>query len=157
MITPAVLATRVQPDPDTVLAICQCIYACQSPMSIAGINQMVCRNLADLNRLHLMLQDLALVDQLLVYKDNAWGLTETGVDLATGRILYLPERKAPQPAPDYTQRLALFQELIRIEHWLRHQAELATGDSRLAARLDRGADQVEQAANRVKGRLEVRE
>lgn len=48
------------------------------------------------------------------------------------------------------QRLWLFQTLLDIEHWLRQQAELATGDSRLAARLDRGADQVEQAANRVK-------
>ncbi len=59
------------------------------------------------------------------------------------------------PDPDYTNNLALFRELLRIEHWLRHQAELATGDSRLAARLDRGADEVERAANRVKVRLEA--
>ncbi len=59
------------------------------------------------------------------------------------------------PDPDYSNHLALFRELLRIEHWLRHQAELATGDLKLAARLDRGADQVEQAANRVKECLEV--
>jgi hypothetical protein len=56
------------------------------------------------------------------------------------------------------QRLWLYQTLLDIEHWLRQQAELATGDSRLAARLDRGADQVEQASNRVKELLnEVQE
>ncbi len=62
---------------------------------------------------------------------------------------------AREPDPDYSNHLALFRELLRIERWLRHQAELATGDSKLAARLDRGADQVEQAANRIKECLEV--
>jgi hypothetical protein len=75
-------------------------------------------------------------------------------------LLYAPHAfPVPQgtPDPDYTNNLALFRELLRIEHWLRHQAELATGDSRLAARLDRGADQVEQAANRIQERLDSRE
>lgn len=75
----------------------------------------------------------------------------------TERTHWTPPRAPRAPDPDYFNALALFRELIRIEHWLRHQAELAIGDSRLAARLDRGADHVEQAANRVKDRsgLEV--
>jgi hypothetical protein len=148
--------TPRQPDPEVVIAICQCLRAYGEPLSLAHINRIVFHNMAELNQLHSMLLDLVIVDRLLNLTNCAYSLTSTGDDIATGIALYLPERKplTRPPAPDYTQRLALFQELIRIEHWLRHQAELATGDSRLAARLDRGADQVEQAANRVKGRLE---
>ncbi len=58
---------------------------------------------------------------------------------------------------DYSKRLALWHELLMMEKRLREIADESTDDARVATRLDRGADEIEQAANHLKERMEVEE
>lgn len=65
------------------------------------------------------------------------------------------ERNNPTNSQDDpTGLLWLYRELVYTEKWLRTMADIVPS-TRASIHLDRGADNLEQAANHVKERLEV--